>query len=296
MFGIFIALSCAFVWSVSLILLKMSSNNVPGQVLNLGKNTLGLILLLPTAYFVEGPLPSIENRDLLALLTSGFVGIGIADALTLLSMKHLKAGEFAILECLLAPCIITLSVIFLGETIETRELLGAICVGLGLMLTIELNQNENIDNSLQSEKKPLLGIVLMSLGLFTMAGGILIVDPTYERVPLFWIIALRMCAGVVGSIMVFSIFPNRRKAMNSLLDTKNKFTLISGFVFSAYISISLWVAGFKFNDASIAAVLNQTSTFFTLILAALILKEKLTTKKIIATIVATLGVILISAH
>ena len=50
--------------------------------------------------------------------------------LTLLSMKHLKAGEFALLECLLAPCIIVLSVIFLGETVDTREILGALCVGL----------------------------------------------------------------------------------------------------------------------------------------------------------------------
>ena len=71
MFGIFIALSCAFVWSVSLILLKMSSNDVPGQVLNLGKNTLGLIFLLPTAYLVEGPMPQIQDGDLIALLTAG---------------------------------------------------------------------------------------------------------------------------------------------------------------------------------------------------------------------------------
>ena len=296
MFGIFIALTCAFVWSVSLILLKMSSNDVPGQVLNLGKNTLGLIFLLPTAYLVEGPMPQIQDGDLIALLTSGFVGIGIADALTLLSMKHLKAGEFALLECLLAPCIITLSVIFLGETVSTKELLGALCVGLGLLLTIELNQLENKNNDKNLDKKPVLGVVLMSLGLLTMAGGILIVDPSYERVPLFWIIAIRMVAGVIGSSIVFLLFPNRKASLQQLIGSKNKALLLTGFIFSAYISISLWVAGFKYNDASIAAVLNQTSTFFTLILAAVILKEKLTTKKIIATIIATLGVILISAH
>lgn len=274
----------------------MSSNNVPGHVLNLGKNTLGLLFLLPTAYLIDGPMPAIQNSDLAALLISGFVGIGVADSLTLLSMKHLKASEFALLECLLAPCIIVLSVIFLGETVDTREILGALCVGLGLVLTIELNQLENKDNETNKNKKPLLGIALMSLGLLTMAGGILIVDPTYERVPLFWIIAIRMIAGVVGSILVFSLFPNRKTSLSKLINSENKAIMLCAFIFSAYISISLWVAGFKYNDASVAAVLNQTSTFFTLILAAIILKEKLTTKKIIATIIATLGVILISAH
>ena len=109
MFGIILSLSCAFIWAISLILLKLSSNNIPGHVLNLGKNTLGLILLVPTALIIEGPLPAIANQDLLAIMASGFLGIGIADALTLISMRHLKAGEFALLECLLAPCIIVLS-------------------------------------------------------------------------------------------------------------------------------------------------------------------------------------------
>ena len=129
-----------------------------------------------------------------------------------------------------------------------------------------------------------------------MAGGIIIVDPSYARVPLFWIITLRMIAGVVGSLLVFMLFPNRISSLSMLKNSKNKGLLISAFIFSAYISISLWVAGFKFNDTSIAAVLNQTSTFFTLILAAIILKEKLTTKKIVATIIATAGVVLLSVQ
>ena len=234
MFGVFLALTCAFVWSISLILLKLSSNNIPGHVLNLGKNVLGLLCLIPTAYLIEGPLLHIENQDLIAILISGFIGIGIADALTLVSMRHLKAGEFALLECLLAPCIIVLSVIFLGETIEMKEILGAVCVGFGLILTIELNQTENEDN-LNYKRNPLLGVILMSTGLFTMAGGIIIVDPSYARVPLFWIITLRMIAGVVGSLLVFMLFPNRISSLSMLKNSKNKGLLISAFIFSAYI-------------------------------------------------------------
>jgi drug/metabolite transporter (DMT)-like permease len=54
----------------------------------------------------------------------------------------------------------------------------------------------------------------------------------------------------------------------------------------------LWIAGYKYNDATVTAVLNQTATLFTVLFAALFLKEKLTTKILFATGIAVAGVLL----
>ena len=55
-----------------------------------------------------------------------------------------------------------------------------------------------------------------------------------------------------------------------------------------------WVAGFKYTDESaVAGILNQTSIIFAIILASIFLKERFTTRKLIAVIIASAGVVVI---
>jgi drug/metabolite transporter (DMT)-like permease len=57
----------------------------------------------------------------------------------------------------------------------------------------------------------------------------------------------------------------------------------------------LWVAGMKYTKAGAAAILNQTSTIYVLLLASVFLKEPLTRRKIVASILAIGGIVLITA-
>jgi drug/metabolite transporter (DMT)-like permease len=57
--------------------------------------------------------------------------------------------------------------------------------------------------------------------------------------------------------------------------------------------MTLWVAAFKYTSVNSAAILNQTSTIFIVILAAIFLKERFTRRLFIATILAIAGSILV---
>ncbi|MBK8271304.1 MAG: DMT family transporter [Planctomycetes bacterium] len=70
--------------------------------------------------------------------------------------------------------------------------------------------------------------------------------------------------------------------------------LLPGSFLAAYLSMALWVAGFKYTSASVAAVLNQTSMIFAIILAAIFLHEKLTARKLGAVCIAAGGVLMIT--
>lgn len=291
MFGITIALLCAFSWSLSVILLKDSTKQYQPTILNFAKNFMGLILLLPTAYLIEGPIPSISSEALVLLFLSGFFGIGVADALVLESMKSLSATRIAILECLFSPFVIIFSVLFMGETMTLKQCVGAMAVGASLFLTLP-GKSKRTDVDFGK------GAFLMALGLMIMAVGILIVKPLFDEVPLFWVIALRMVAGTLGSILPLLVAKNRRLEFAKILNPRGqgKISLYLSFFLSAYVSIALWIAGYKYLAAPTAAVLNQTSTIFTVVLGIVILKEELTLKKAAAAIIAALGVIIMSVH
>jgi len=49
--------------------------------------------------------------------------------------------------------------------------------------------------------------------------------------------------------------------------------------FGSYLSLLCWLAGFKYAQAGIAALLNQTSTVLIVLLAAIVLKQPLTKVK-----------------
>jgi drug/metabolite transporter (DMT)-like permease len=55
----------------------------------------------------------------------------------------------------------------------------------------------------------------------------------------------------------------------------------------------VWLAGMKYTQASIASALNQTSTIFIFIFAAILLKERITLGRIIGIILAFFGTFLV---
>jgi drug/metabolite transporter (DMT)-like permease len=59
-----------------------------------------------------------------------------------------------------------------------------------------------------------------------------------------------------------------------------------------YLAMLAWLAGFKYTLVSVAAILNQLSTIFTFILAAMFLKEPVTLPRLIAIVLAVSGALL----
>jgi drug/metabolite transporter (DMT)-like permease len=65
-------------------------------------------------------------------------------------------------------------------------------------------------------------------------------------------------------------------------------------VIGGYLAMAAWLAGMKLTQASIAAALNQTYIVFTLIFAALILRERITLLRVIAIITALGGAMFVT--
>src|SRR5262245_56825764 len=95
--GEFLALLTALLWAVGVILFKRSVNLVTPFALNLFKTCIAFVLLLVTAVGLGQTLAvSIAAKDLLVMVTSGAVGIGVSDMLFFMTLARLGASRTAL--------------------------------------------------------------------------------------------------------------------------------------------------------------------------------------------------------
>jgi drug/metabolite transporter (DMT)-like permease len=110
-----------------------------------------------------------------------------------------------------------------------------------------------------------------------------------EDTDVFWATLVRVVAGIVSLLILVLLHPRRRQYFRELKFSKAWLTALPASVAGNYLALLFWVAGMKYTTASRAAILNQMSTIFIFIMAAIFLKEKITVNKSIAILLALTG-------
>ena len=67
-------------------------------------------------------------------------------------------------------------------------------------------------------------------------------------------------------------------------------------IFGPFLATLFWIAGFKYLPAGRAAIFNQTSTVFVILLAYFVLKEQMTKRKIAGVTLAIAGALIVAKH
>jgi drug/metabolite transporter (DMT)-like permease len=286
--GAVFALACALTWSVAVILFKRCGGALHPLHLNALKNVFAAVLLGATVLALGEPWPASLNVHDLALTTvSGVLGVGLADAMILYALGRIDATVMAIIDCAYSPIVVALAFTLLGETLSPTRTAGAALVVAAVGLIAVRGAGGGRQSSRSAVLVALLGIVAIAL-------GIVLVKPVLGRQPLLWVVFLRVVAGSVASLIVLWRVPAAQRRLARLADVREPWLLALGCFLGTYVSMILWIAGFKYADATVTAVLNQTSTVFTVLLAAIVLGERVTRREIAATGIAFVGVMLIT--
>jgi drug/metabolite transporter (DMT)-like permease len=288
--GEILALSSGLAWAVAVILFRISGRRVHPVGLNLGKNVLGLALLAPTLLLLGQPLaPSVAAAKTGLLLLSGVLGIAVSDTLFFHALNRLGASLTAIVDCFYSPFVIALSFVLLGERLTLVQLAGAALVVSAVLTVSKEGKLERIEG-----KDLALGIVYGILAMFFVALGIVMVKPVLGEVSVLWATFVRVIGGTAALVLLVPVLKNRRTVLAPLVDRRNWRTLAAAAFFGSYLSLILWTGGMKYAKASVAAILNQLNTIFVVVIAAVVLKERLTGWKIAAVVLAFVGAYLAS--
>lgn len=281
---------CALFWASATILFRVAVRGIPAMELALFKNSFAMILFFLTwlAFPDLDAQGELSSRDIFILIVSGMLGIGVGDTLFLYSLKILGAGRNAILACLFSPFVILLSLLFLEERIGMLQLVGILIILIGILMAIYQKPQHALSKD-QLIRGTLIGIV----AVFFMAVGMVSTKPILTDASPITVSCIRLIGGTTG-ILLFTVFSGR--VFHSIQVFKGhlpwKVMLIGAFA-GSYLALFAWIVGFKYTSVSVASILNQTSVFFTLILAALFLKERLSLLKVAGAILGFFGVLLI---
>jgi drug/metabolite transporter (DMT)-like permease len=289
--GEILALASAVFWAAAIILFRVSGQKVTPLGLNLFKTAIGLGLFVLTIVCLGQPLVRLAPAgDYLLLLASGLLGIALSDTLFFYSINLLGAGPSSIVAALYSPFIIGLSLIFLGERLSGRQV-----VGVGLILTAVLVIAYHREGRPVTGAPLVTGIVLGVLAQLTTAVGIVMIKPLLARTPVIWATALRLAGAIPALAIIVACHRERKSIFASLIKRAHWKVLVPASFLGTYLAIVAWMGAMKYAQASVAAALNQTTTAFTFVLAAIFLKEKPTRVKTAAVILAVVGALLTSS-
>lgn len=289
------ALTCAIVWAIAIVLFRISGNTLSPIVLNLFKNTVGFVLfcitlpLLGIAFLPE----HLSANDFAIVCLSGLLGVGIADSLFFASLNRLGVTSTAIVDSLYSPLVVLAAFVYLSEPIDWKILVAMALMAIAIVVGTAQPPNESSPTE-TSHKRTITGIILGISGLALMAISIVIIKPVLERHNAWWVSTVRLAVGIAALSLQVSLPRYHKELITAFRPSKLwKITIPAGII-GCYFTMITWIWGIQMTLASVASILNQSSTLIVIVLAAVFLKEKLTVRKIAAVAMAFAGIILVS--
>jgi drug/metabolite transporter (DMT)-like permease len=282
--GELFALLSALAWAIGVVLYRRLGAYLPPLQLNFIKNALVLLLLCAALPLVHGfGLPDISAGEVAIAVVSGLIGLALADTLYLKALNQLGAGRMGIIGNLYSPFVIALSFVFLGERLGPLQVLGFVLVSSGVLLVSGKREHE------ASPGAVLRGVLFGVLAILLMAVAIVMVKRVLEAQPLLWVSLIRMLGALVGIVLVVAARGELRKLDPRQMRVSWPLLLSAAFI-GQFLSTIFWLGGYKYTDASIAAILNESSSVFIVLLAWLVLGEPMDRRRVAGIALAAAGV------
>ena len=288
------AAGSALVWSFALILMRVAGHQIPPIPLTFFKNFVAFILVVLTLIVLGEPLfIQLQPYDYLRLVVSAVLGIAVADTMIAAAVNRLGASLQALADCAYAPSIAFVGFIMFGEMLSTWEIIGGILVLFGVFVGATMTAE------IKNPRDLWVGILLAAGAHIIMAMGILMVRDIFREESLIWVCSFRFLIGAIAMYLYAVIrFPGRVRETLFLGFLRRDMwrTIIPMAILGPFLATLFWMAGFKYLEAGRAAIFNQLSTVFIIILAYFLLGEKLSRRKMVGVVLAIVGAGLVATH
>jgi drug/metabolite transporter (DMT)-like permease len=282
------AIVSGFFWSFSVILMRISGFSIPPLPLTFFKSFVAILGFAVTLIFVGGPLfPSYDGVTWLKLVLSAVLGISIADTMFAAALNRLGASLQALADCIYAPAMACVGFLMFGEELSAWELIGGALVVSGVFVGMVRTAE------VRNPKDLVFGTLLAAGAHIIMAVGILMVRDVFREGSLVWIAGFRFLIAT-AALALFAVLKGQRKELFLGFHRRDTWKhSIPMALLGPFLATLFWIAGFKYETVGRAAIYNQMSTVFIILLAWLVLKERMTLRKTLGVLLAIAGAVLV---
>ncbi|MEL6543424.1 MAG: DMT family transporter [Myxococcota bacterium] len=293
--GSSLALITAMSWAAGVIFFKKSGESMSPFALNFFKNTVAVALFAVTFVVMNETLWEPDwGWDLFWLMFSGVIGIGISDVLFFRSLHIVGASRSAVIETLYSPSVLLSAFLLLGERMSAYTALGGGFILLGIGLVVTSKSSDVPEGKRLSRGELIDGVLTGVVSVIAMAISIVAVKPIIEAHTVLWATTMRLSGGLLIMIAALPFVPTfRRETRTALVPHAGWRYAIPGAFFGTYIALFSWIGGYKYTTATVASLLNQTSTLFIVAAATLFLGETLTRRRASAVALALGGSLIV---
>ena len=284
------AILTALCWSCGVIFFGIAGKVLTSLQISLLKNIVGVIGFLSFIIIKGDDFPTFDDKEYIVLIISGIIGVAFGDILFLASLRRIGAGLSAIVSTGYTILIFILAYLMYGEVISFISYIGGTFVIIGVIIgTID----KGIDDS---QKQIILGVSYGLLANLCTAYSVLLLRPVMEVHPVVPIALIRFSTGIIISALGILYLKGQVVLKDTILKGFTDYNLLAGAFFGTFLSVIFWLAGFKYTLAGRAAIYNQLSTIFIILLASIFLNEIMTKRKWIAVTLALVGSFVVSFY
>ena len=284
------AILTALCWSCGVIFFEIAGRVLSSIQISLLKNIVGVIGFLSFIVLQGDPFPAFKGQEYIILVISGIIGVAIGDILFLASLRRIGSSLSAIVSTGYTISIFILAFLMFGEVISFISYLGGVLVILGVVIG-------TIDPGLKKAPKKILnGVIFGLLANLCTAYSVLLLRPIMDIHPVVPIALVRFSIGMIISALGIFYLNGKHALGETILKGFANYNLFAGAFFGTFLSVIFWLAGFKYTLAGRAAIYNQLSTIFIILLASVFLGQKMTKRKWVAVSLALLGSFIVSVY
>lgn len=282
------AITTALFWAITSVSFEDAGKKIGSMNLNLLRLLIAMIFLCVFTFFTRGfVLPTDAPLSTWMWLSlSGFVGIVIGDLLLFEAFVRISARISMLIYASVPPLSGIFSYIFLGEVMTIMQIIGMMVTLFGIALVILKGNGKSKKMKLSH---PLTGVLFAFGGAIGQAGGYIIGKFGMADYDAFAATQIRVIAGIVGFVIIFTILKQWKKFGTVLKKPKNLKSAAIGSVFGPFLGISLSLYAVQRINPGVASTLISITPVILIPYEIFIKKHKIHTREIIGSVVAIIG-------